>query len=191
MTMTADDQLSRYRELLLQWNRSVNLIGPEAQENVDDHIHEALEAGDSLELSGNVLDFGSGGGLPAIPLAIRFPRARFHLVEADQKKWSFLKFVNRECELKATIHGDRLERLVARFEPDLRFRFVTSRAVGRPEQWLPLLRDCLEPDARIALFQRSEPDTAIEHFDLERVVPLSRGDHNVLVILRAARKDQK
>lgn len=189
--MSAEEKLARYRELLLHWNRSVNLIGPEAEANVDDHIGEALEAGDSLDLSGNVLDFGSGGGLPAIPLAIRFPQAHFHLVEADQKKWSFLKFVVRECELKATIHGDRLERLVARFEPDLRFRFVTSRAVGRPEQWLPLLRDRLEPGARIALFQRNEPDSVIEHFDLERVVPLSRGDRNVLVVLQAAGNDQR
>lgn len=189
--MTFDERISRYRELLLQWNRSVNLIGPEATANVDEHIGEALEAGDALPLSGTVLDFGSGGGLPAIPLAIRYPEASFHLVEADQKKWSFLKFVARECQLKATIHGDRLERLVARLEPDLRFRFVTSRAVGYPEQWLPLLDGHLEPEARIALFQRNEPDTAIEHFDLERVVPLSRGDRNVLVVLRAAGKDQR
>lgn len=189
--MNREERLGRYRTLLLEWNRKINLVGPEAENNVDEHIGEALEAAQHLPLERRVLDFGSGGGLPAVPLAIHAAgAATFHLVEADQRKWSFLKFVARECELKAVVHGDRLERLVARLEPDLRFRLVTSRAVGRPEQWLPLVRPYLEPEATVALFQRREPDSAIEHFDVERVIPLSRGEGNVLVLLRAAGKGQ-
>src|SRR5205085_7821194 len=89
--------ISVYQRLLLTWNEKINLIGPEAKEHLDEHIAEALAAAEILKPSGDVLDFGSGGGLPAIPMAIVSPGATFHLVEADQKKWAFLKHVVREC----------------------------------------------------------------------------------------------
>src|SRR5436190_23568758 len=83
-------QLDTYKRELLRWNHRINLIGPEAKANLDDHINEALAAADILTPQRNVLDFGSGGGLPAIPMAIKAPAAKFWLVEADQKKWAFL-----------------------------------------------------------------------------------------------------
>ena len=89
--------LELYKSLLLSWDERMNLIGPEARANLDTHIREALEAGEILQPEGEVLDFGSGGGLPAIPMAIAHPKARFHLVEASQKKWAFLKHVVRAC----------------------------------------------------------------------------------------------
>ena len=124
--------LEIYRRELLKWSERVNLVGPEARENLDSHIDEALVAADILKPCGEVLDFGSGGGLPAIPMAIVSPEARFHLVEADQKKWAFLKHVVRECGLNAVIYGDRLDRVLKRFPAELRFSLVTSRAVGNP-----------------------------------------------------------
>src|SRR5438477_8863387 len=92
-----DGALEIYKKELLKWSERVNLIGPEVRENLDAHIDEALIAAELLKPSGDVLDFGSGGGLPAIPMAIASPAARFRLVEADQKKWAFLKHVACEC----------------------------------------------------------------------------------------------
>src|SRR5437016_3432923 len=147
-----DGALEIYKKELLKWSERVNLVGPEARENLDAHVDEALAAADILKPWGNVLDFGSGGGLPAIPMAIVSPEARFHLVEADQKKWSFLKHVARECGLSAMIYGDRLDRALKRFPADLRFSLVTSRAVGNPGQRLPSLREWMERGGRVALF---------------------------------------
>lgn len=175
--------LETYRSELLRWNERINLIGPEAKEHLDEHIAEAVAAADILQPRGEVLDFGSGGGLPAIPMAIVSPDARFHLVEVDQKKWAFLKHVARECRLNAVIYGDRLQRALTRFPPDLRFSLVTSRAVGNPEEWVPLLRERMEPGGRVALFQ-GEPDVpAIDGFEKSEVVPLPRGTSNYLVTL--------
>lgn len=182
--MTAEEKQARYRTLLLDWNRKINLIGPEAVENLDAHIDEGVEAAEILKPAGLVLDFGSGGGLPAIPMAIHSPDATFHLVEADQRKWSFLKFAARECELKAVVHGDRLERLVRRMDPELRFTLVTSRAVGKPEQWLPLIRPFLAENGSVALFQSGDVTEEIRGFGIDRVVRLQRGDRNALVVLR-------
>jgi len=171
--------LAIYKQELLKWNERVNLIGPEARENLDAHIDEALAAAEILKPRGEVLDFGSGGGLPAIPMAIVSPESRWHLVEADQKKWAFLKHVARECGLSAVIYGDRLARALKRFPAELRFSLVTSRAVGNPEEWVPALAEWMEPGGRFALFQ-STPD-APEFAEGVEVRALPRGDSNYLV----------
>jgi 16S rRNA (guanine527-N7)-methyltransferase len=181
-----DDERARidlYRSELLRWNETINLIGPEAKDNINDHIDEALAAADFLRPRGNVLDFGSGGGLPAIPMAIVSPGARFHMVEADQRKWAFLKHIVRECRLNAQVHGDRLQRSLGRFAPDLRFSLVTSRAVAAPEEWVLLLREWMEPGGRVALFRGSPDVPPIPGFTAGNVHELPRGTSNFLVTL--------
>jgi len=175
--------LETYKTALITWNAKINLIGPEARANLDDHIAEAIAAAEILQPEGEVLDFGSGGGLPAIPMAIVSPKARFHLVEADAKKWAFLKHVVRECRLNAVVYGDRLARALARFPPDLRFSLVVSRAVGNPEEWLPSLKPHLADGARIGLFQGSADGPRIDGFDDSGAHKLPRGEANTLVTL--------
>src|SRR3954470_6380093 len=178
-----DPRLDLYKQALLTSNEKINLTAPQAREHLDDHIDEALAAADILKPRGEVLDFGSGGGLPAIPMAIVCPQARFHLVEADQKKWAFLKHVVRECGLNAVVYGDRLSRALARFPPSLRFSLVTSRAVGSPEEWVPSLAAWMEPGGRVALFQSSPDVPPIAGFEKTDVFRLPRGDSNYLVLL--------
>ena len=175
--------IALYRSELLKWTAKVNLIGPEAKEHLDEHIAEALAAAEILRPAGEVMDFGSGGGLPAIPMAIVSPEARFHLVEADQKKWAFLKHIVRECGLSSRVYGDRLSRLLPRLPADLRFSLVVSRAVGNPEEWVPSLKGHLEDGARIALFQGTPDLPEIAGFRRGEVVQLPRGDSNYLVLL--------
>ena len=177
------ESLTLYKQLLLTWTAKVNLIGPEARENLDEHIAEAVEAARVLEPRGDVLDFGSGGGLPAIPMAIVSPGARFHLVEADQKKWAFLKHVARECALNAQIYGDRLARVLDRLPTDLRFSLMTSRAVGKPDDWVPSLRPHLEDGAIVALFQSMPEVPDIQGFTAGEVTRLPRGPANWLATL--------
>lgn len=175
--------MERYRAELLKWTAKVNLIGPEAREHLDAHIVEAVKAAQILQPVGNVLDFGSGGGLPAIPMAIVSPEATFHLVEADQRKWAFLKHVVRECGLTAVVYGDRLSRALERFPPGLRFSLVVSRAVGNPEEWLPSLETHLVDGARVGLFQSTSTAPTIKGFRPGETYPLPRGDANYLVTL--------
>lgn len=182
--MTNDEaRLNTYKNDLLRWTERINLIGPEAKAHLDDHIAEALAAAEILKPAGNVLDFGSGGGLPAIPMAIVSPAAKFWLVEADQKKWAFLKHAVRECGLSAVVVGDRLSRALERFPPDLRFSLVTSRAVGDPEGWVPSVRERLEPGGRVALFQGTDDVPAIDGIAHSESHRLPRGASNHLVVL--------
>ncbi|HET7433708.1 MAG TPA: RsmG family class I SAM-dependent methyltransferase [Thermoanaerobaculia bacterium] len=178
-----NERLALYKAELLKWNAKVNLIGPEAKANLDEHIAEAVSAAEILRPEGEVLDFGSGGGLPAIPMAILSPAARFHLVEADQKKWAFLKHIVRECGLNSQVYGDRLSRLLPRLPSALRFSLVVSRAVGNPEEWVPSLKGHLADDARVALFQGSPEVPEIEGFRRGEAVSLPRGESNFLAML--------
>jgi 16S rRNA (guanine527-N7)-methyltransferase len=181
--MSAVEPLELYKTLLLTWTAKINLIGPEARANLDAHIAEAVAAAKILKPEGNVLDFGSGGGLPAIPMAIVSPAARFHLVEADQKKWAFLKHVVRECGLNSVVHGDRLARALAKFPPDLKFSLVVSRAVGKPEEWVPSLAPHLAEGARVGLFQATRDVPPLSGFAVKAVHALPRGMENWLVEL--------
>ena len=178
-----NEKIETYRRELLKWTGKVNLIGPEVREHLDEHIAEALAAAEILQAEGDVLDFGSGGGLPAIPMAIVSPRARFHLVEADQRKWAFLKHAVRECGLSCHVYGDRLARLLPRLPQHLRFSLVVSRAVGNAETWVPSLEGHLKPGARVALFQGSREVPQISRFEHSGTVSLPRGDSNYLVML--------
>ncbi len=152
----SEPRLELYKRLLVTWNEKVNLIGPEARDHLNDHIEEALEAARLLEPAGDVLDFGSGGGLPAIPMAIVSPAARFHLVETDQR-------------------SDRLAHVLTRFPSDLRFSLATSRAVGYPEEWVASLAPFLAAGARVALFQGTSEVPRIAGFQSGEVFPLRRG----------------
>lgn len=185
MTLTTEQlaRLSLYRSELLRWNAKVNLIGPEATQNLDDHIAEAVAAAEILRPAGAVMDMGSGGGLPAIPMAIVSPEARFHLVEVDQKKWAFLKHVVRECGLNSVVWGDRLARALTRFPPDLRFSLIISRAVGNAEEWVPSLKEHLDDGAVVALFQGSPAAPVISGFEIGEAARLPRGSSNHLVRL--------
>lgn len=178
------ERLQRYKEILLAWNEKVNLIGPEAVRNLDAHIEEAVHAAEILRPAGEVLDVGSGGGLPGIPMAIVSPGARFHLVDSDQRKWAFLKHVVRECSLNSQVYGDRLSRVVARLPPGLRFTLVTSRAVGHLESWLPDVTGRLSEDGRVALFQREKMVPNVAGLRMDQAVALPRGESNFLLILK-------
>lgn len=184
--MNREAKLEKYKTLLLSWTAKVNLIGPEVRRNLESHVAEALAGAEFLSPEGEVLDFGSGGGLPGIPMAIAAEgKARFHLVEADIRKWSFLKFACRECELNCLVHGDRLDQVIRRLPPELQFDLVTSRAVGHPSAWLPQLRGRLSPAGRIALFQSSTDIPELDGFTAGPVHRLSRGTANFIVTLNA------
>lgn len=98
--------LTAYVSLLLEWNRGMNLIGKSTEKDIwDVHIRDSLELLPFIESSPvlHVIDIGSGGGLPAIPLAIFNPDKTFHLTEVDSKKLAFLEFAVKKLGLNARV----------------------------------------------------------------------------------------
>ena len=127
----ARDTLARYLALLAEWNRTYNLTAiREPERMVTHHVLDALAVlphlGDETAHSGlRLLDVGSGGGVPAIPLAIACPAWRVVALDSSHKKGAFLQQAVIELPLP------NVEVVVARVEdyaPPARFDVVISRA---------------------------------------------------------------
>jgi len=133
-------EIQRYAELLLEWNRSVNLTGARTLEQVEGLIADTQTlAMTSWSGITTVIDIGSGGGLPAIPLAVALPQVRFTLLEANTRKCAFLEHVAGTLGLtNVVVAAGRAEELAHR--PQLREQFdrAISRAAARPEVLLEL-----------------------------------------------------
>jgi 16S rRNA (guanine527-N7)-methyltransferase len=133
-------KVQQYAHLLLEWNRSINLTGAQTLEQVEALI---ADAGVLVDASWtgitSVIDIGSGGGLPAIPLAVAMPQVRFTLLEANTRKCAFLEHVAGTLGLaNVVVAPGRAEDLAHR--PALREQYdrAISRAAARPEVLLEL-----------------------------------------------------
>ena len=106
-------RLQRYAELLLDWNRSVNLTGARTVEQVEAQVKDAAALlAVSWKGIQRVVDIGSGGGLPAVPLALALPQVQFTLLEANARKCAFLEHVAVVLELRNVgVLGGRAEEL--------------------------------------------------------------------------------
>src|SRR5437870_6832970 len=83
--------LGRHVDLLLKWNKSINLTAiTDPAEVVEKHVIDSLALA-PLVPKGSLLDAGSGAGFPGIPLAIALPELEVTLVDSVQKKVAFLK----------------------------------------------------------------------------------------------------
>jgi 16S rRNA (guanine527-N7)-methyltransferase len=141
----AEAQLRRFLERLLEVNRSFNLTaitdpGEAWEKHVLDSLSLLPELGE-LAAGSSVIDVGSGGGLPALPLAIVLPELRFTLLEATAKKARFLAETALELGLgNVRVACDRAETFGVGPERE-HFDAATSRAVSR----LPVLLELTLP----------------------------------------------
>ena len=155
------DRLGTYYSLLSNWNTRVNLTGlnlaevsPEA---LDRLLIEPLVAARYVPAAAaRMLDIGSGGGSPAIPLVLAVPRLRLVMVESKTRKSVFLREVVRALELPHTeVATARFEELLAR--PDLHEAsdLVTIRAVRLEARTLMTLQAFVKPGGLAFLFRSS------------------------------------
>ena len=126
------NQLVSYMELTLKANESFNLTANDTKESfMIKNIIDSLLIVKNLDLDGkNILDLGSGAGLPGIPLAIYYKNTNFTLLEPLTKRANFLKKIAQKLGLKnVKVVNDRAEIFIKNARES--FDFVTSRAVSR------------------------------------------------------------
>ena len=108
------ERLEAYVALIEKWNPKINLVSKSSLPEIwDRHIWDSAQIFD-IAVEGSVWpDFGSGGGLPGIVLAIFAkelrPDMQFYLVESDQRKCAFLRNAVREIGLNVKVHAERIE----------------------------------------------------------------------------------
>ena len=120
------EQQAKYLELLLEANKNINLTGiTQPKEAVIKHTLDSLSVSNAIEGT-KVIDIGSGGGTPGIPLAIANPDKQFYLVDSVLKKTIFLK------EATETLRLNNVEVICERGEniKSLSADTVVSRAFG-------------------------------------------------------------
>jgi 16S rRNA (guanine527-N7)-methyltransferase len=108
-------RLASYFELLQRWNEKINLTSlGDTDESVDRLIMEPLAAARFLPRGGRLIDIGSGGGSPAIPLAIALRTSALTMVESRGRKAAFLREAVRTLGLTGSVETDRAEAHAAR-----------------------------------------------------------------------------
>lgn len=160
VTVEQARRLARFAELLLVWNARINLVGFDTFEAlVEDHFPDALAAAAFVRSGSAVIDVGSGGGLPALPLALLEPEAKYLLVEPVAKKAAFLRTAVRELGLRGTVTV-RHDRVTQPVSAAMRAQFdvALARAVFSPADWLALGLELVRPAGRVLVF--ATPDGA-------------------------------
>ena len=146
------DQVSTYIGLLTSWGRVINLTTiREPDEILRRHFGESLYLASALQLTGNLLDVGSGAGFPGLALKIVRHDLGVTLLEPGTKKRAFLKEVVRTCRFRGVeIRGEHVEEFCETATG--RFDFVTMRAVGSFRTVLPSIKRCLASTGRACLW---------------------------------------
>jgi 16S rRNA (guanine527-N7)-methyltransferase len=128
-------KISRYLDLIVQWNAKTNLTAVREPEAIlQRQIGESFFAAQFVPESGSLMDFGSGAGLPGIPIALLHPSLHVTLAESQGKKASFLREAARTVELPLKIWPNRVENM----QKSVLFDCVTMRAVDDSERMIPI-----------------------------------------------------
>ena len=124
------DQLKEYTSLLREWNEKINLVSRKDMDRLETkHLAHCLTITNFLRLmpKAQVLDVGTGGGLPGIPLAICYPQARFTLMDSIGKKVMVVEDMVKRLNLEnVEIRRGRVEELPKKRTYD----FIIGRAVS-------------------------------------------------------------
>ena len=183
-------QLTCYYELLSRWNRKINLTAidtPDAA--IDRLLLEPVIASKYLP-SANVhlMDVGSGGGSPAIPLKLSAPGAALTMVEAKARKSAFLREAVRTLRLDRTnVENARYEELLARPELHEKFDVLSLRAVRVEIRTLFTLQAFIRIGGLLFLFRGpSGPDApeVVPPLRWDGTFPLVEATQSRITVLR-------
>ena len=133
LTERQKEQFAALPDLYNDWNSKINVISRKDMDNfVEHHVLHSLAIAKVVQFKTmcDIMDLGTGGGFPGIPLAIMFPDANFYLVDSIGKKIKVVKDVAEQLQLKnVTAEQIRAEQVQRDFD------FIVSRAVTNLSQF--------------------------------------------------------
>jgi 16S rRNA (guanine527-N7)-methyltransferase len=152
------ERLDRFVPLLLEWQRTVNLVAPSTVAHVwTRHIADSLQLIDLAPSARTWIDVGSGGGFPGLIIACALasqPGMSIHLVEANARKAAFLREAQRLTGAPARVHARRMEDFARNFsgEADV----ICARAVAPLKSLLELTFPLLKKSHAVGLFPKGK-----------------------------------
>ena len=149
LTATQREQIAQLEVLYPEWNAKINVISRKDIDNLEvNHILHSLGLVKFVKFTPGtrVMDLGTGGGFPAIPLAIYYPEVTFHLVDRIGKKLRVAQDIAERIGLQNVTfqHGD-VKEVKGKFD------FVVSRAVMDLGDMVPLVRRLIDNEDRNAV----------------------------------------
>jgi 16S rRNA (guanine527-N7)-methyltransferase len=168
------EKMLAYLALLIKWNSVYNLTSiRDPHDMVKQHLLDSLSAVHAFTQAKNILDVGSGGGLPGIVLAIVFPTALVTMIDIVNKKTAFLTQVKAELKLKnVTVHTGRVELLKVEHQFDV----ITSRAFSELNNFINWSHHLLAENGRFLAMKGVSPTQEIERlpdgWEVESIEPL-------------------
>ena len=132
------DQFAALEPLYTEWNSKINVISRKDIENLyTNHILHSLGIAKviSFQEEATVLDVGTGGGFPGIPLAILFPKTEFHLVDSIGKKITVVNEIVQAIGLQ-NVNAEQIRAEQLQYKYD----FIVSRAVTRMSEFYGWVR---------------------------------------------------
>lgn len=149
LTERQKEQFEEMTRLYPEWNEKINVISRKDIDNLEEsHLLHSLAIAKFIRFSPGsyVLDFGTGGGLPGLPLAILFPEVHFHLIDRIGKKLKVAADIADRLQLKNVTfqHGDS-------GECHDKFDFVVSRAVMPQPELVRLSKKNISPHNQNAI----------------------------------------
>jgi 16S rRNA (guanine527-N7)-methyltransferase len=173
------DALSAYGNLLLHWNTRLSLTAiRDERELIERHLMEGVFAAAHHPAASLVLDFGSGTGIPGIPIALCRGDVHVTLAESQQKKASFLQEVIRTVQPDASVYAGRAETLAPGS-----FDAVWMRAVEKSALMLPMAAALVAPGGSLCLLGSSAPPEASPFVDWQwKTLPIPGSKDRVLHI---------
>lgn len=135
------DRLEAYKNLVLKWQKSINLIAPNTISDIwDRHFEDSLQLAECTPEPRTWIDLGSGAGFPGLVLAIcltEHNEGMVHLVESNNKKAAFLRSVISETGARAKVYPIRIE---AAFKEIAFADAISARALAPLDQLLKFAR---------------------------------------------------
>lgn len=143
LTEEQKNQFKKLGKSFTEWNAQINLV---SRKDIDEfytrHVLHSLAIAKAMKFAAKseVLDVGTGGGLPGLPLAILFPEVHFTLCDSIGKKIKVVKALVEELGLKnVTAYHLRANEVPGKFD------FIVSRAVTRMNKFLPWVENKISP----------------------------------------------
>jgi len=176
-------QFAVYLALFLRWNEKTNLSAIRDEEGIlRRHFVESIACARALPSSvRTLLDFGSGAGLPGLPIALCRPEIAVTLAESQGKKAAFLREAVRVLGLAATVHAARAEGLTVQYD------CLTLRAVDRMEDAVRVAARLVAPGGWLVLMttaseQARQTSVAGEEFLWAHTAPLPGSEDRLLAL---------
>jgi 16S rRNA (guanine527-N7)-methyltransferase len=181
----AAELLAAYVDLLVRWNAHLNLTAiREPSQIVQRHLLECIQCAQVLPNLQTLLDFGSGAGLPGIPIAVTRPEIAVTLGESQGKKAAFLREAIRVLGIEARVYDQRIERMPA----DRTFEAVALRAVDRMDEAARVARDRVQPSGRLILFATRKTERRLQSsltgVDWDPRIPIVGLEEGILLLGR-------